>query len=388
VLLAAAGSNILGNVSLAAMLVSATLDSSYAALAMLAGSKVLLSLFQVLLAGPSLSRLAARYSASLVPSVISLGRNLLVLGWLIFTLQAFRIYRPLSTLVLSVLTHQFKLGELTLSLGSLVAFAAATWAAFWLAKTIRQVLAEDVLPALSLPRGVGSSISSLSYYSILFLGLLAALAAAGFQVGQLTLIFGALGVGIGIGLQDVVRNFVSGLILMFERPIQRGDTVEVAGMEGTVREIGLRATIVTTWDGADVVVPNGMLLADKLVNWTLNGTRRRVTMNVSTSFAASPQRTIDVLLAIARSVNGVALTPAPAVIMTGMAPGELLFNVRVWTTEFSDWINVRTELTMKIRDGLAEAGIEVPRPQRELIVRGLSPQAAQELGKAAGDAPT
>jgi len=388
VLLAAAGSNILGNVSLAAMLVSATLDSSYAALAMLAGSKVLLSLFQVLLAGPSMSRVAARYSASLVPSVISLGRNLLVLGWLIFTLQAFRVYRPLSTFLLSVLTHEFKLGELTLSLGSLVAFAAATWAAFWLARTIRQVLAEDVLPALSLPRGVGSSISSLSYYSVLFLGLLAALAAAGFHVGQLTIIFGALGVGIGIGLQDVVRNFVSGLILMFERPIQRGDTVEVAGMEGTVREIGLRATIVTTWDGADVVVPNGMLLADKLVNWTLNGTRRRVTMNVSTSFADSPQRTIEVLLAIARSVDGVALSPAPAVIMTGMAPGELLFNVRVWTTEFSDWINVRTELAMKIRDGLADAGIEVPRPQRELIVRGLSPQTAQELGKAAGDAPT
>ncbi|MGL6111718.1 MAG: mechanosensitive ion channel family protein, partial [Rubrivivax sp.] len=382
VLVAAAASNILGNVSLAAMLVSATLDSSYAALAMLAGSKVLLALFQVLLAGPTVSRLAARYSASLVPSVVSLGRNLLVLGWLIFTLQAFRIYRPLSTFLLSVLTHEFKLGELTLSLGSVVSFAVATWAAFWLARTIRQVLAEDVLPALSLPRGVGSSISSLSYYSILFLGLLAALAAAGFQVGQLTIIFGALGVGIGIGLQDVVRNFVSGLILMFERPIQRGDTVEVAGMEGTVREIGLRATIVTTFDGADVVVPNGMLLADKLVNWTLNGTRRRVTMNVSTGFSAAPQRTIEVLLAIARGVNGVAQMPAPAVIMTGMAPGELLFNVRVWTTDFSDWIDVRTELTMKIRDGLAEAGIEVPKPQRELIVRGLTPQAAQQLGQA------
>jgi potassium-dependent mechanosensitive channel len=234
---------------------------------------------------------------------------------------------------------------------------------------------------------VGNSVSSLSYYLILFVGLLAALAAAGFQVGQLTLVFGALGVGIGIGLQDVVRNFVSGLILMFERPIQRGDTVEVAGMEGTVREIGLRATIVTTFDGADVVVPNGMLLADKLVNWTLNGTRRRVTMNVNTSFAAAPQRTIEVLLAIARSVNGVALSPAPAVIMTGMAPGELLFNVRVWTTDFSDWIAVRTELAMKIRDGLAAAGIEVPKPQRELIVRGLTPQTAQQLGQAAGETP-
>jgi potassium-dependent mechanosensitive channel len=388
VVLAVAGaSNVFGNVSLSAMLMTATLESSYVALAMYAGSKVMLALFQVLLAGPTVARLSTRYATSLAPAGLNLGRSLLVVAWLLFTLQSFRVYRPVSSFVMTVLTHEFKLGELSLSLGSVVAFAAATWAAFWLAKTIRQVLSEDILPSLSLPRGVGNSVSSLSYYLILFLGLLAALAAAGFQVGQLTLVFGALGVGIGIGLQDVVRNFVSGLILMFERPIQRGDTVEVAGMEGTVREIGLRATIVTTFDGADVVVPNGMLLADKLVNWTLNGTRRRVTMNVNTSFDAAPQRTIDVLLEIARTVNGVALSPAPAVIMTGMAPGELLFNVRVWTTDFADWVAVRTELTMKIRDGLAAAGIEVPKPQRELIVRGMPAQAVQQLGQAAGDLP-
>ena len=384
VLIAAAGANILGNVSLAAMLVSATLNSSYAALAMLAGSKVLLALFQVLLAGPTVSRLAARYSATLVPSVVSLARNLLALAWLVFTLQAFRIYRPLSTMLVSALTHQVSFGELRFSLGSLLSFAVATWAAFWLAKTIRQVLAEHVLPALSLPRGVGSSISSLSYYSVLFIGLLAALAAAGFQVGQLTLIIGALGVGIGIGLQDVVRNFVSGLILMFERPIQRGDTVQVAGIDGSVREIGLRATIITTFDGAEVVVPNGMLLADKLINWTLYGTRRRVTLDVSTGFDAAPQRTIEVLQEIARSVAGVATSPAPAVIMTGLAPGELQYNVRVWTADFGDWIAVRTELAMKIRDGLAAAGIQVPRPQREVHVHGLRPPLADEAPPPAG----
>jgi len=105
-------------------------------------------------------------------------------------------------------------------------------------------------------------------------------------------------------------------------------------------------------------------------------------MNINTGFDAAPQRTIDVLLAIARTVKGVAAAPAPAVIMTGMAPGELLFNVRVWTTDFSDWVAVRTELAMKIRDGLAEAGIEVPKPQRELIVRSLPAQAAQALSKA------
>ena len=384
VLVVAAASNLFGNISLSSMLISATLESSYVALAMYAGSKVVLALFQVGLAGPTFARLAARYSGSLVPAVVNLGRGLLVVGWLLFTLQSFRIYRPVSSFAVTVLTHQFKLGELSLSLGSLLSFALATWAAFWLAKTIRQVLAEDILPSLSLPRGVGNSVSSLSYYVILFLGLLAALAAAGFQVGQLALVFGALGVGIGFGLQDVVRNFVAGMILMFERPIQRGDTVEVAGMLGTVREIGLRATIVTTFEGADVVVPNGMLLADKVVNWTLNGTRRRFDLNISTAYSADPQRTMNLLVEIARSCSGIAATPAPACIMTGLAPGELQFNVRAWTKDFGDWIEVRTELAMKIRNGLAEAGIEVPRPQREIVLRTELPQG---LDKAAGVAP-
>jgi small-conductance mechanosensitive channel len=223
---------------------------------------------------------------------------------------------------------------------------------------------------------VGNSVSSLSYYVVLFVGLLMALAAAGFQVGQLTLVFGALGVGIGFGLQDVVRNFVAGLILMFERPLQRGDTVEVAGMLGQVREIGLRATTVTTFEGADVVVPNGMLLADKMVNWTLNGTRRRFDLNISTHYSADPQRTMDLLVEIARSCTQVAATPAPACIMTGLAPGELQFNVRAWTKDFGDWVAARTELAMKIRNGLAEAGIDVPRPQREVVIHGLPAQAA------------
>ncbi len=371
VLAVAAVASVLGNVSLSAMLVTATLTSSFAALALYAGSRVTLALFQVLLAGPTVARLSARYSSSLAPAAVNAGRAVLVIVWLLFTLQSFRIYRPVSSWATTVLTHQFKLGELSLTLGSLVSFTLATWAAFWLAGLIRQVLAEDVLPTLSLPRGVGNSVSSLSYYAILFLGLLAALAAAGFQVGQLTLVFGALGVGIGFGLQDVVRNFVAGLILMFERPIQRGDTVEVAGMVGQVREIGLRATTVTTFDGADVVVPNGMLLADKLINWTLTGTRRRISVEFSTAYGADPRRTIELLEGIARSIDGVSSAPPPQAIMTGLTAGALDFSVRAWTLDRADWVKVRSELAMRIRDGLADAGIEVPLPQREYRVRNM-----------------
>jgi small-conductance mechanosensitive channel len=388
VLAAAAVANVLGNASLAGMLLTATLTSTYAALALYASSRVVLALFQVLLAGPTAARLSERYAASLAPAAVNLGRAVLIVAWLLFTLQSFRIYRPVSSFALTVLTYEFKLGELTLSLGSLLAFAAATWAAFWIAKTIRQVLAEDILPTLSLPRGVGNSVSSLSYYVILFLGLLAALAAAGFQVGQLTLVFGALGVGIGFGLQDVVRNFVAGLILMFERPIQRGDTVELAGMVGIVREIGLRATTVTTFDGADVVVPNGMLIADKLVNWTLTGTRRRINVDLSTVYSADPRRTVELLDRIARSVDGVSFSPPPNVIVTGLTAGALDFSVRVWTTDRADWVMVRSELAMKIRDGLAEAGIEVPLPQRDLHLRSVSGDAASGLSRTIAAAST
>jgi small-conductance mechanosensitive channel len=169
---------------------------------------------------------------------------------------------------------------------------------------------------------------------------------------------------------------------MFERPIQRGDTVEVAGMVGIVREIGLRATTVTTFDGADVVVPNGMLIADKLVNWTLTGTRRRINVDLSTTFSADPRRTVELLDSIARSVDGVSFSPPPNVIVTGLTAGALDFSVRVWTTERADWVMVRSELAMKIRDGLAEAGIEVPLPQRDLHLRSVAGDAASGLRRA------
>ena len=385
VLIAAAGANVLGNVSLASMLVSATLDSSYAALAMYAGAKVLLALLQVLLVGQTLPPPLARHAESVFPAALAAGRVLLILGWGVFTLQAFRIYRPVSSALLALLNHEFSVGELSLTLGSLLAFCLATWAAFWLARTVRALLANNVLPGLSLPRGVGNSISTLSYYSVLFVGLLSALAAAGFQIGQLALIFGALGVGIGFGLQDVVRNFVAGLILMFERPIQRGDTVELAGMIGRVSDIGLRATTVTTFEGADVVVPNGLLLADKLVNWTLRGTRRRINLDFGIAHAVDPRQTTALLVEVAAQVPGVSASPAPMAVVVGFIGGVQELSLRAWTQEHADWVQVRSELAMRVREALAAAGIEVALPQHDLRLQTSAPPPAADPTAAGGD---
>jgi len=379
VLLTSIGSNVLGNVSLATMLTGAVLDSSYIALVLYAGATILVALFRLLLLRPAVSRLSMRHSGSLLQVGINIGRTLLVATWLVFVLKFFRIYRPMLELLVALFSYHFKVGVLSISLGSGAAFIAATWTAFWLAKTIRLLLSEDILPSVSLPRGLGNTISTLTYYAILFLGLLIALAISGFQIGGLAIVFGALSVGIGFGLQDIVKNFVSGLILMFERPIQSGDVVDAAGVSGTIGDIGMRATILTTADGAEVVVPNGMLLADKLVNWTLRSNRRRIEVNVVTTYGADPQRSIEVLVDIASQVEGIASAPPPVAILTALANGALEFTVRAWTKEHADWTIVRSLLNVKIRDALAEAGIEVPLPQRDLHVRTLSKAAAQDL---------
>lgn len=375
VLLASALSNVVGNISLATMLTGAVLDSSYAALALYAGATVLVALLQVLLARPKVVLLTKRHVGTLIPLAARLGRMLLLLAWVGYALQDFRIYRPLSEMVVAALTFEVALGGLTLSLGSVAAFVAATWGSFWIARTVRLLLAEDVLPALKLPLGVGQSVSTISYYCVLIFGLMAALAAAGFKVGELALVFGALGIGIGLGLQDVVRNFVAGLILMFERPIRPGDVVDVAGITATVRDIGLRATTLTTFEGADVVMPNGMLLADKLVNWTLTGNSRRINIDISTGYDVSPQQTIAMLIGIAQDLDGIASFPPPSALLTGLTPGALTFNVRAWTTQQSDWVAVRSAFAMRIRDAFSEANIVVPLPQRELHVRAAGPSA-------------
>jgi small-conductance mechanosensitive channel len=255
-------------------------------------------------------------------------------------------------------------------------FFFSVWLAFWVAKTVRLILQDEVLPKMSLPRGVGNSISSLSYYALVFAGLAVALVAAGFEMSQLTIVIGALGLGIGLGLQNVVNNFVSGLILMFERPIQPGDVVEVGGVSGKVREIGMRATTLSTFEGADVVVPNGMLLSEKLINWTLSDMDRRIDVNVGVAYGSDPRKVLELLMDVTVGTEGIATEPAPTVLFVGFGANSLDFSIRSWTNNFGDWVKIRSNLTVRVHDALMAAGIEIPFPQQDLHVRSVSPAAA------------
>jgi potassium-dependent mechanosensitive channel len=294
-------------------------------------------------------------------------------------MSEFRVYRPISDATLAVLGHELKFGKISLTLGGVLLFLFSVWLAFWAARTVRVILQDEVLPRMSLPRGVGNSISSLTYYAMVILGLFVALAAAGFEVSQLTIVIGALGVGIGLGLQSVVNNFVSGLILMFERPIQPGDVVEVSGTSGKVKDIGMRATTLSTFEGADVVVPNGMLLSEKLINWTLSDMDRRIDVNVGVAYGTDPNRVLQLLMEVTRSTDGIADRPEPTILFMGFGANSLDFAIRSWTNNFDEWVKIRSTLTVRVHDALKDAGIEIPFPQRDLHLRSVSPGASAAL---------
>jgi small-conductance mechanosensitive channel len=363
--------NLVGNITLAAMLTDATLVSGYLGLFLLAAGSVVRS-WAAFVFRPVAEKLMnqADHAGSLMQVLSRLFDFGLMLAWLYGTLDAFRILRPLQAWLAAAFAWKLEFGNLAITFGGTVLFVVSVYLSFWIAKTVRGILAEDVLPRMSLPRGVANSASTITYYVLLMLGLVVALAAAGFEVSQLAIVLGALSLGVGLGLQAVVNNFVSGLILMFERPIQPGDTVEVAGTAGTVREIGMRSTTFITFEGADVVVPNGMLLSEKLINWTLSSNTRRVDIPVGVAYGSDPEQVRALLLQVAQRTERVVAEPPPAVLFAGFGASSLDFSVRVWA-RFDDSPGVRSALGLAIHAALRDAGIEIPFPQQDLRLRSV-----------------
>jgi potassium efflux system protein len=366
---------VVGNVSLAEALTAGVVDSLYIGLAMYAAAAVARGVLALLPAHrASATDAAGRRGHRLLQSLARLLNIAAFLVWVFATLVSFRVYRPIAEAASEVLAFPIKFGKLAMTPGGILLFAISVVLSFGIARTIRMLLEDEVLPRMTLPRGVGNSIATLTYYAIVIGGLMLALLAAGFEVGQLAIVIGALGVGIGFGLQNVVNNFVSGLILMFERPIQPGDVIEVTGTAGTVREIGMRATRLRTFEGADIVVPNGTLLAEKLTNWTLSDMTRRFDITVGVAYGSDVERVLAVLGAAVKDAERIAESPAPMVIFSGFGESSLDFVVRAWTNDFDNWVATRSNLTLRIHNALKAAGIEIPFPQRDLHLRSVAPE--------------
>jgi small-conductance mechanosensitive channel len=204
---------------------------------------------------------------------------------------------------------------------------------------------------------------------------------------QFALVAGALGVGIGFGLQTIVSNFISGLILIFERPIKIGDTVEVGTLLGRVRRIGIRSSTVRTFDGAEVIVPNNDLITGQVVNWTLSDQMRRIEVKVGLAYGTDPNLVLELLMGVAIKHEKALDNPAPYALFLGFGDSSLDFALRFWTADFENWITTASEVTVGVNDALKEAGLEIPFPQQDLHVRSIDPPLGETiwpLAKGAG----
>ena len=236
------------------------------------------------------------------------------------------------------------------------------------------VLEADVLDRLDLPRGVPVTIASMVRYTLTAIAFFLALAAVGVDVSQIAIIGGALSVGIGFGLQTIVHNFISGLILAFERPLAVGDTIQLGELEGEVRSIGIRASIIRTFQGADVIVPNGQLISTEVINWTRSDRTRRLEVPVGVAYGTDPGTVIGLLAGVAAGHPRVRPHPEPLCLFQGFGESSLEFLLRFWT-EAEDFPVVRSEVRVAVHDALKAAGIEIPFPQRDVHVRTLPARA-------------
>jgi len=260
-----------------------------------------------------------------------------------------------------------------------VVFIVVIWLSIKLSQLTRFLLDEDVLPRLDLPKGVPATISKTSTYLMVTIGCVIAVIAAGLDLSRLTIVIGALGVGIGFGLQNAVNNFVSGLILLFGRPINVGDKIEIGNVSGVVKDIGIRATVVQTWQGAEVIVPNATLISDNLINWTLSDDRRRMEIPVGVAYGSPTEKVIELLTEVARAHDEVLEDPEPKAIFTGFGDSALDFELRAWTR--GDFVATASDLRVGIDQTLAEHGIEIPFPQRDLHLRSVGKGAAERLAE-------
>jgi small-conductance mechanosensitive channel len=256
------------------------------------------------------------------------------------------------------------------SLGDVLAFGVVVWVTVQLSRAVRALLEEDVFARVRLGHGVALALSSLVHYAILLVGFMVGLGALGIDLTRITIIAGAVGVGVGFGLQNIVNNFVSGLILLFERPIQVGDSVQLGTLTGEVKRIGIRSSTVRTFEGAEVIVPNASLVSDQVTNWTLSDRMRRIDLDIGIAYGTDPKRVIDLLSAVARANPGVLPEPAPIVLFLGFGDSALNFQLRAWTARFEEWLRTRSELGVAVQAALKAEGIDIPFPQRDVrIVR-------------------
>jgi small-conductance mechanosensitive channel len=270
-------------------------------------------------------------------------------------------------------------GTRKITVGLLVTAGALLYGALLVSWILQATLEGGPFSRRQLQTGVRISISRLIHYGVVFAGFLLALFTLGFEFRELAILAGALGVGIGFGLQAIVNNFVSGLVLLFERPIKVGDNIQLGEQWGEIRRIGLRSTIVRTFDNSEIVVPNSDLVSNQVTNWTLSDRKSRITLPVGVAYGSDVTLVMRTLLESVKDNPLVLKIPDPQVVFSGFGESSLDFRLMVWITDVDSRLRAQTEILQEIDRKFRELGIEIPFPQRDLHLHTVTESASPVL---------
>ena len=272
------------------------------------------------------------------------------------------------------------IGEQRITIGLIATASLMLYGAFVVSWTLQALLMENVLSRRQMDAGARISIMRLLHYALVTVGFLITISVLGVELKNITIIGGALGVGIGFGMQAIVNNFVSGLIMLFERPIKVGDVIQLSdGQQGRVLNLGLRATTVQTFDRAEIVVPNGDLIANQVTNWTLGDRTMRLAIPVGVAYGSDVEKVMRVLMEVATDNERVLQEPQPVVLFLNFGGSSLDFELRPWIADFNDRRLIQSAIISEIDRRFRIENIEIPFPQRDLHLRSVDETAGKGL---------
>lgn len=275
-------------------------------------------------------------------------------------------------------TPVYQGGGVTITVGRILFFVVALVALYVVSGWLRAFIAKKLLSRSKMEPGTREAIGSIVRYVVLFVGLLVAIQAAGIDLTSLTVFAGAIGIGVGFGLQDLANNFLSGLVLLVERPVKTGDRVEIGDVHGRVAAINARSTTVVTNDNIAIIVPNSKLTSENVVNWSYNDQRIRFRVPVSVAYGSDLREVERLLVEVAKEDPDVLDDPAPSVRLIQFGGSGIDFELRAWSSTLIQRKGLMiSNLLFRIYDKFAAHGIELPLPQMEVQFRGAPLEVSQ-----------
>lgn len=299
---------------------------------------------------------------------------------LVYFTQNLNIFDSIYDQTLDFLMLKRKIGSNTFTFVGFFLFIFIIYISTVIAKIISYFLEFADEHALKTSRRAKYSSSILLVrLSIWVVGFLIAIAASGVPLDKITIIIGALGVGIGFGLQNIVNNVVSGIVMVFEKPIQVGDLIEVGDETGTVRSMGIRASKILTLEGSEVIVPNGDLLSQNLINWTLSNTHKRISLEIGVAYGTDIEKVKEIFKTIVDGNNEVIKLPAPLILLDGFGDSSVDFRVLCWVSDIDNWLTIKSILMSDIFEEFYKQGVKIPFPQRDLHIHFDDKEKVKEI---------